>query len=358
MPIAEDLLAGPRGRRFCWELVRATVREQPDDDTLFWASYWTSVRRGEGVSLFGPGASEPRPAPSDDRVVAAYEALLDAADPGSATLDQALAALGRTAGSAMWWQAPDTEDALLDTVVPTSLLERTAASVAAASGVERLLTADGPDRQWCVTPEAPGYGGPARPAPELLAEWRRETVAERSHGRRAAVTAPISGTWWTTPPGGLLETTPERGGRGPLGLWAVEDHTGWERAEVAPALVGPSANTAVVDDAGDWAALCRRFPLDVTATARRHDWYRATGRDGDWVVPDWAAVAQLYDAVRLTLRGWLRASGTAIPVDGSTASVIAGWTPGTTAWLRDPRPALGPAETWRWSDDRESWFRD
>ncbi len=63
MTIVEDLLAGPRGRRFCWEVVLGTVREHPDDDTLFWASYWTSVRRGDGISLTGDDASEPPPAP-------------------------------------------------------------------------------------------------------------------------------------------------------------------------------------------------------------------------------------------------------------------------------------------------------
>lgn len=392
--IVEDLLAGPRGRRLCWEVVLGTVGDQPDDDTLFWASYWISVRRGDGISLSGPGASEPRPAPSDDDVVTAVEALFDAADPASATLDQVLAALGRAAESAMWWQEPDAEDVLLQTVVPRSLHERIATAVAAAPGVQALFatatatapaTAPAPapaPRQWAVIPDTSGYGGAVRPAAAVLAEWRRELLDERSHGLGDPVTAPISGTWWTTPPSGLLDTTTERDGRGPLGLWAVEDHTGWERAAVAPAAVDPSARIVVVDDAEDWAALCRAAPIDVTATTRRHDWYRATGRDGAWVVPDWAAIAERYDAVHLTLRGWLRASGTAIPVDadsadgtadsadgtldsaegvlhsadGTPASVIAGWTPDTTVWLRDPRPALGPSTMWRWSGEDRGWL--
>ncbi|WP_058750168.1 hypothetical protein [Curtobacterium oceanosedimentum] len=356
MTIAEDLLAGPRGRRFCWEVVLATVREQPDDDTLFRASYWMSVCRGEGGPLFGPGAVHPGPVPSDDQVVAAVAAVLDAADPVATTLDQALAALGRAAESAMWWQPPDAEDVLLGRVVPPALHDRIAAAVAVASGVQALLAPAPTSRQWAVTPDAPGWGGPSRPADELLAEWRREVLAERSHGLHAPVDAPISGTWWTTPPYGLLDTTTERGGRGPLGLWAVEDHTGWERAHVAAAAVDPSSRIVVVDDADDWAALCRSASIDVTATTRRHDWYQATGRVGDWVVPDWVALAEHFDAVHLTLRCWLRASGTAVPVDDTTASVIAGWTPDTTVWLRDPRPALGPSTTWRWSNEQEGWF--
>lgn len=357
MTIVEDLLAGPRGRRFCWEVLLATVREEPDDDTLFWASYWISVERGERVSLFGPGSSVPRPAPSDDRVVAAVEALFRAASPASATLDQALVALGRAAESARWWQGPDAEDVLLATVVPRSLLGRIAATVAAAPGVQALFAPAPSVRQWSVTPDTAGNDAPARPAAEALTEWRDELLGERSHGLDDPVDAPISGTWWTTPPSGLLDTTTERNGRGPLALWAVEDHTGWERAEVAPVLVGASRRTAVVDDAEDWTSLCRSASIDVTATTRRHDWYQATGRDGDWVVPDWTALAERFDAVQLTLRGWLRASGTAVPVDDDTASVIAGWTPDTTVWLRDPRPTLGASTRWEWSNEQNGWLR-
>ncbi len=262
----------------------------------------------------------------------------------------------------MWWQEPDAEDVLLGTVIPPALLVRIATAVAAAPGVRTLLAAAPSPRPWAVTPDAPGWGGPgwgdpARRADDVLAEWRRDLLGERSHGTEDPVGAPISGTWWTTPPAGLLDTTTERDGRGPLGLWAVEDDPGWERAAVAPAAVDPSARIAVVDDADDWAALCRSAPIDVTATTRRHDWYRATGRDGDWVVPDWAAIAERFDAVHLTLRGWLRASGTAVPIGDTTASVIAGWTPDTTVWLRDPRPSLGAATHWRWSDERAGWFR-
>ncbi|MDM7890131.1 hypothetical protein [Curtobacterium caseinilyticum] len=356
MTVIEDLLAGPRGRRFCWEVVLATVAEPPDDDTLFWADHWITVRQGGGVSFYGPGSAQPRPEPDVRQITVAHEALVHAADPASATLDQALAALRLAADSARWWQEPDAVDVRLGSVVPRTLLVRVATAVAGSPGVQALLAPSGAAKQWVVAPDSPWEQGPERPASELLAEWRRELVAERAHGTEDPVDAPISGTWWTSPPGGLVETTTERGGRGPFGLWAVEDHTGWERADVSPAAVDPTARVLTIDDAEDWAALCRRFPLDVTATTRRHDWYRATGRVGAWVVPDWTAVAEQVDAVRLTLLGWLRASGTAVPVDDRTASVIAGWTPDTTAWLHDPRPSLGPSSTWVWSDDRAGWF--
>ena len=68
---------------------------------------------------------------------------------------------------------------------------------------------------------------------------------------------------------------------------------------------------------------------------RRHDWYRATGREGRWVIPEWAAVAERYDGVHLSVEGYLEAATTAIPVSDGWASVIAGCDPDTTWWLSD-----------------------
>ena len=63
---------------------------------------------------------------------------------------------------------------------------------------------------------------------------------------------------------------------------------GWERALVTGVEVPAGARVLEIDGPDVWAQLCRRHPLPVTA-ARRHDWYRATGRgDVTWVQPDWA----------------------------------------------------------------------
>ncbi len=76
---------------------------------------------------------------------------------------------------------------------------------------------------------------------------------------------------------------------------------------------------------------------------KRHDWYRTTGRDGRWVMPDWSRVAEMYGGVHLTVTGYLAAAGTAIDVDDDAASVIAGWAPDETHWLTD---ASAPTATW------------
>lgn len=95
---------------------------------------------------------------------------------------------------------------------------------------------------------------------------------------------------------------------------------------------GPVPSGGDVPD--DWAQLCRRFPLEITAQ-KRHDWYRTTGRDGRWVLPDWDAVAEVYGGVHLAVAGYLAAAGTAIDVDGDAGSVIAGWAPDETFSLTD-----------------------
>ena len=65
----------------------------------------------------------------------------------------------------------------------------------------------------------------------------------------------------------------------------------------------------------DWVALVREYPLDVTDTAKRGDWWRTTGRDGRWAMPDWSAVARDVDAVHLTVAAYLATAGRALPVD-------------------------------------------
>ena len=109
-----------------------------------------------------------------------------------------------------------------------------------------------------------------------------------------------------------------------------------------------------IDGADAWAALCRAYPLEVTEQ-KRHDWYRTTGRDGRWLLPDWAAVAVDHDAVHLTAAAYLTTAGTAVPVpvDDGVASVIAGWNPDETYWLSDDaRPEADGAV---WVLDDEGW---
>jgi hypothetical protein len=252
-----------------------------------------------------------------------------------------LHALSAAVDGAMYWQEPSGEDVLSATPAVREALERVASHVTGAPGVTWWADPIARDDQHQVT-----WAGEATPdqtsAAGRLARWRADVAQQEERARRerpSDPTAQYSGEWWSTPPFDLLRSTRSRPGYGPLGLWLVEDSQGWDQATTRAVSVPEHARVHEVDGAEAWAELCRAHPVEVTAQ-KRHDWYRATGRAGRWVVPDWAAVAGEHDAVHLTTAAYLTEAGTPIPMDDDTASVIANWNPDETYWLGDaPVPA-------------------
>lgn len=99
-----------------------------------------------------------------------------------------------------------------------------------------------------------------------------------------------------------------------------------------------------IHTAQDWGELVARYPLSVTR-ARRHDWWRTTGEDHPWTIPDYPAVAADYDAIHLTVGGYLSAAGRAIQA-GSGHTVLAGWNPDETWWPTDSPRHLDEPVTW------------
>ena len=64
-------------------------------------------------------------------------------------------------------------------------------------------------------------------------------------------------------------------------------------------------------------------------------WYDTTGEYRDWFIPDWVSVAADYDAVHLTMMAYLTTPGIAIPLSANSgATVLAGWDPDATFWIR------------------------
>lgn len=191
--------------------------------------------------------------------------------------------------------------------------------------------------------------GPA----DLLAEWKKHRVAEEKSARLERPSDPHanwSGTWWSVPTE-LLTT------RGTIAhaLDLVEDSMGWEEAVVIP--VRGSGRTLEIRTRDDWAALCRMYPLEVTASTR-HDWFRVTGRDGRWLIPDWTRLAEDWDAVHLSPLAYLRSATMLIEVDDEYASVIAGWAPDSTIWLTDVAGEWdAPRQHWVHPDDDTGWIR-
>jgi len=346
---AEALLAGPRGRRLLLEFALASAPGEGDElrSAVMLAAYRLDLGHGGSVALFGPGAAEAESAvvlPDDVAVLLHRAAPLE---PDSATVLRALVA---SVDAARYWQEPDGEDRLAETgpvreaLVP--IAERVASSADSGWWDEPLDRAE----QHAVTWDDDAPAKVSMTAAERLALWRSATIdGELRAGRErpAEPEALWSGEWWSTPPAALTRTTRALGGHGPAGLWLVEDGFGWERATTQSVAVPDGSRVYEVDGAAAWAALCLAHPLEVTAQ-KRHDWYRTTGRDGQWVMPDWAGVAEDHDAVHLTAAAYLAAAGTAVRVDDGSASIIAGWNPDETYWLREVEPA----------DGEQGWHRE
>ncbi len=341
VPSAPDMLAAPRGRRFCLEValaaepaVASVVADAeraflPDDGSV-------GVLRataGDDHAVAPPvGIAEVARALRGIRTAAVDEVLVDDA--------AVLACLERTVTGARYWQPPDERD---------MLAAQPEVRVALAAVVERIVV-DGVLARWRASSfgsgwhvEFDGGGGEASrsvPPAVVLSAWREETLREEARRRDAVEERGASGTWWSFPLG--LPTVSDAFAGVPCGLALVEDPLGWDRALVTGAR--GAGRVLDLDEAG-WVELCRRHPLDVTAS-RGADWGRATGREGAWVIPDWAEVAHEWSAVRLSIAKYLVLAGRPLMVDAERASLVAGWGPGVTRWLTDGVRLVGEPREW------------
>ncbi|MCC3293087.1 hypothetical protein LJ756_00430 [Arthrobacter sp. zg-Y411] len=340
---AEVLLAGPRGRRLCLEVA---AELDPDvRNAVFQLGYELDPGRGTSVVMFGDLSKDAgsRPAASADTLAA----LLGSMDVPDLTEDLILDALQRSVMSARYWQEPDGEDVLA--AIPA--IRRALQRVAERAVVMEVLRADSrTQRQWAIDWRGPDDPAPLGRDPEkTLAKWGRAIRADELTWRESRRGPEWTGDWWSIPLG-LTGTV----GRIPAGLNLVEDYPGWERATTIP--VDGAGRTFEIRSEEDWVLLCRRFPLEVSAS-RRWVWLRTTGREGRWVIPDWELVAREWDAVHLTVPGYLSCAGRALAVDERTGSVIAGWDPDRTIWLTDVVRETGePRQYWRRSPNGDGWF--
>jgi hypothetical protein len=165
-------------------------------------------------------------------------------------------------------------------------------------------------------------------------------------GRRGGAEVIITGSWWSGPLGGTVWTS--RGNVGDLpavGLACAEDPLGEEEFEVWAVGIHPAARVYEVREPGDWGRLATSHPRDVTAS-RRHDWGRWTGREGQWILPDWRSVAAQWDGVHVSVAGYLSTAGIAVDSGGGAATLLAGWDADQTLWLRDVFTGTRQLTTW------------
>ncbi|MCP3426902.1 hypothetical protein NBM05_13020 [Rothia sp. AR01] len=392
---AEDLLAGPRGRRLLLEYaVRVDEAGRVDESGRGEPEEADRSAAGENHPALDPrqaGVEEPslqsmvwsaahaldpdrdRARPygefdaSWDRL--SYERHLAGPTPGWAapTPDEVAArlaglrlteashetlvfALADAAAFALYWQEPDGADALAATGVVREGLRRVAEHLA-TSPLIRAWSAPASPAGQAVVRWPDEDASDQRSAREALLAWRADQVDAEARAARETPRDPAAapgGDWTSTPPWHCLRSTRRLSDGAPAGLYTVEDDWGCHRAEVRALIPSRPVRLYEIDGPGAWARLCREFPLAMTAE-KRCNWYLTTGRDGRWVVPDWSRVAEHWDAVHLTTAAYLAAAGTAIAVDAAAASVIAGWNPDETIWLTDAASC---------GDDVERWGRD
>lgn len=323
---AEELLSGPRGRRLCWTLL-------DPGGYPGWDRVWDGAMSGNLAGLTSELAA--CVAHTDlDALAAADELTL-------------LAALVQPVETAMYWQEPDDEDlALAAPAVREALLPVARAVTAAPAAGWWPAPADRDRQQYVEWFGEDDYSPALTGSAGELAAWRDSVMEdERSSKRTADPAAAISGPWWSAPvPSRLPSTTRSVPGLGAVRLALVEDGLGWREARCWPVRPRPGARIYEITGPQEWAELVGRYPLRVT-NSRRQDWWRTTGQYATWLIPDFAAVAADYDAVHLSVHGYLATAGRALPA-GDGFTVLAGWDPDQTFWLTGTLTSSGPATRW------------
>jgi len=320
------LLAGPRGRRTLLEVVEALSTEHSHGH-----AWW-------------PGTSAAATAEMLSRVSLSV--------PSEQVL---VGAISRAVDAARYWQEPEPADLLPAQPEVAAVLAPWAELLEGADAPPWWSAPLDPDDQYEVR-WVPHYGdgaaeGAMTDATSELERWRAAAIEEEARAAKERPRDPSArwgGVWWSTPPldlpttSGRVPTDSET--RTPAGLVWVEDSMGWTQAQTCRMRMPADARVLEVRTARDWAALCAEWPLPVAAS-RRHDWYRATGEDHDWVIPDWAGVASRWDGIHMSTSAYLACAGVPIHTGDGRASVIAGWAPHETRWLVPLEPQ-GATTVW------------
>ena len=335
MTTASELVGIVRGRRLCYELAQRSDNGDEVRRAMSSLAHRVHEQRGDlgqSVSyLFAENAGRSAPQVRATRSLTAV--LSDAASAMTLRPSDLLAALSDTVTSAMYWQPPHAEDVVLArTRIRTVLLP-----------IAEVVLGE-PSARWWSTPLDRNA--------QIHTRFEPATVA----GPPLGTLSLTGGRWWVTPAlAGLDSTTRALAEAGSASLWLTEDEMGWESANLVACTVEPAARVLEIDGPDAWASLVATYPLDVTASRAPNWWGAVDAREGDWLIPDWSAVAADYDGVHVSVQAWLMTSGQAVAVGTRASTTLAGWDPDATWWLTDgPRPADAGH---RWVRNDQTWAR-
>lgn len=412
MPLtADDLMASPRGRSLVFELATQPperVQRQFDaegetlnaearafnelGEAIFLAVYLKDKERGFPVAMYhDSGTSEPPSGAVTSADVAEKLRSTRQMKPSSAA---ARGAIGAVVDEAKYWEPSSSDEILVEDPEIKAILLPFAQAIVAEGMLDSWSEPVDLRSQWDFEwddSEVTGKSHPSESASyeiadptergaaiaNFVAKWTSQMLTSETEYRHDFVKNPyeeVAGGWWSTPPDALWSTTGTWRDGTPIGLELVEDSFGFERARGRRIVLKPEARICEINRPEDWAALCRRYPIDVTA--QRHQvWFETTGRKGRWVIPDWSQVAEEFDGVHVSLAGYLRTAGAVIPVgdhsivpdseslptagdtDEMTASLLAGWNPDTTYWLNDAITGIAEVVDWKLDENSDEWLR-
>ncbi|MGI8627498.1 MAG: hypothetical protein ACR2J5_13175 [Geodermatophilaceae bacterium] len=330
----QGLTSGPRGRRLCWELLFEAAVDEPA---------WQAVRLG-------------RPRVGKTRLISMLEKrvqrTLSEYASGPISVARLLDAFANAVTWARYWQPPDEIDEVLAIVEIQEVLRPLGKAIDSCTADTWWAGALDPDTQhlveWLNEERLGAVGTSFTGASARLDRWHSDAMTHELASQSAPQdpTAPWSGIWWSTPNvDGAPKTTSALESGEPLGLRLVEDDSGWTHAETVAVEIRRPVRIYEVTGSQAWMELVARYPLSVIFS-RRHDWYRTTGLNGNWLIPDFRAVAADYDGVHLTGRGYLEAAGRALPAGADRHTVLAGWDPDQTWWLTDVLTPVGGRRQW------------
>ncbi|MBE7191438.1 MAG: hypothetical protein INR66_03015 [Gordonia polyisoprenivorans] len=311
-------------------------------------------------------------AAAQDRRPAARETVLsimESVDPervAGLPESDVLEALGATVDSARYWQQPDGADVVLTEPQIIDALRPIAQAVLRS-----------PFTQWWDHPVALndqrvlGYARPNESLPESTLPYRAaaagldelhdhvESTEARFRARRQQdPEMRVSNEWWSIPlPSYALETTRAHPAVGAVQLAAEEDTSIGEHARLWPVRIASHPRVFEIFAPDDWARLVVAHPIEVTES-KRSDWFNTTGEYRRWFIPDWVSVARDYDAVHLSVIGYLTTAGMTIPINGSDdATLLAGWNPDATWWLNLSFVDIEDHPT-TWTRPDQQWMRN
>jgi hypothetical protein len=192
-------------------------------------------------------------------------------------------------------------------------------------------------------------------AVEWLGEWPEplpETSPEDDIAKWCAAAGGNEETaaWWSIPLSRNVLVTSRAVQQVPLLLLAGEDDLGRVDAVVHRMELPSAPRLYEVDSPDAWTTLVQLAPMDVTKS-KGFTWGKSTTAAASWLLPNWSEIARNFDAVHLTVDGYLDTAGRPLPVDGGV-TMLAGMSPDATVWLRGPLQSL---ENQRVHRSEETW---